>query len=150
MSWLSACDGRVGISLRYLWMASGLWKGGTSRNSITSERCHSGSGVLRLSRRLWFISAPESRCQSGCGLVWESNLGRIEHVTCDNVRPAWEPEDHIDNVRFIRPRRGSNYEQPCSASAEIGQQLFLFLPLSLSQVDLILVSLAYTFFLPEI
>ena len=143
MSWLCACDGRVGISLRYLWMASGLWKGGreterggeggrrrerwTGRNSITSEWCHSGSGVLRLRRRRWFISAPESRCQPGCGLVWESNLGRIEHVTCDNVHPAWEPEDHIDNVRFIRPRRGSNYEQPCSARAEIGQQLFFFL-----------------------
>lgn len=98
----------------------------TGRNSITSEWCHSGSGVLRLRRRRWFISAPESRCQPGCGLVWESNLGRIEHVTCDNVHPAWEPEDHIDNVRFIRPRRGSNYEQPCSARAEIGQQLFFF------------------------
>lgn len=131
---LSACDGRVGISLWYLWMASGLKGDGererwTCRNSITSEWCHSGSGVLRLRRRRWFISAPESRCQPGCGLVWESNLGRIEHVTCDNVHPAWEPEDHIDNVRFIRPRRGSNYEQPCSARAEIGQQLF-FLPLS--------------------
>lgn len=67
---------------------------------------------------------PESRCQPGCGPVWESNLGRIEHVTCDNVHPAWEPEDHIDNVRFIRPRRGSNYEQPRSARAEIGQRLF--------------------------
>lgn len=27
-----------------------------------------------------------SRCQPGCGLVWESNLGRIERVTGDNVR----------------------------------------------------------------
>lgn len=81
-----------------------------------SERCHSGSGVLRLR---WFIRAPESCCQPGSGPVWESNLERIERVTCDNVHPAREPGDHIDNVRFIRPRRGSNYEQPCSARAEL-------------------------------
>lgn len=133
MSWLSACDGRVGISLRYLWMAPGLWKGGRE-----TERGRDGpAGTLSLLSdvtpvqvcSIWrgiadSFQTPESRCQPGCGLVWESNLGRIEHVTCDNIHPAWEPEDHIDNVRFIRPRRGSNYEQPCSARAEIGQRLF--------------------------
>lgn len=128
---LGSAEGRWGDGERQRW---------TSGNSITSEWCHSGSGVLCLRRRRWFISAPESRCQPGCGPVWESNLGRIEHVTCDNVHPAWEPEDHIDNVRFIRPRRGSNYEQPRSARAEIGQRLFFSSP-----SDLIRVSLAYTF-----
>lgn len=124
MSWLSACDGAVGISLLYLWMASGLWKGGRE----TEGGSDGPAGTLsRLSDvtlvqvcSIWrgitdSFQTPESRCHPGCGLVWESNLGRIEHVTCDNVHPAWEPEDHIDNVRFIRNGHSSNYEQTCES-----------------------------------
>lgn len=149
MWWLSACDGRVGISLLYLWMASGLRKGGRE----TEGGSDGPAGTLSLLSDVTLVQVcsiwrgiadsfqtPESRCLLGCGLVWESNLGRIEHVTCDNVHPAREPEDHIDNVRFIRPRRSSNYEQPCLARAGIGQQLFFS-----SRSDLIPVSLAYTF-----
>lgn len=121
-----APDGRLGISAVFM-------NGPRSERQTPSLLSH----VTPLQvRRPWFISAPQSRCQPRCGPVWECNLGRIEHVTCDNVHPAREPEDHIDNVRFIRLGRASNYEQP---SAEIGQRLFA------STGDLIPHALAYTF-----
>lgn len=154
MSWLSACDGESGY-ITAVFM-NGLRS--VERRYVGREGGSDGpAGTLSLLSDVTLVQVcsiwrgiadsfqtPESSCQLGCGLVWESNLGRIEHVTCDNVHPAWEPEDHIDNVRFIRPRRSSNYEQPCLARAEIGQQLFFFFFFSCWS-DLIPVSLAYTF-----
>lgn len=116
VSWLSASDGGVGLSLWYLWMAPGLWEGSEG-----------GSESLVQVRSFWRGVADSFQplkacCQLGSGSVWESNLKRIELVTCDNIHPAREPEDHINNVRFIRPRCGSNYERPCWERAGIGQQ----------------------------